>query len=59
MPGGAQAGDLISLGLNRGSVDDQTLILRTVLAYALYRTTNMIRHRGRVPRSCALDMPAQ
>ena len=52
-------GNFVTLGVNSGRVDDSTLTLRAVLVYAVFRTTNHLRHRPLNRRELVWDMVRQ
>ena len=52
-------GNFITLGVNMGKVDDRTLTLRAVLVYAVFRTTNQLRHRPANDGTFVKDMVQQ
>ena len=52
-------GNFVALGLNHGSVDDVTLTKRAILVYAVFRTTNALRHGGIRNVEHATDMLQQ
>ena len=39
-------GDFVTLGLNRGTLEDSTLALKAILVYSVYRTSDMYRRKG-------------
>ena len=52
-------GNFITLGVNSGKVDDETLTLRAVLVYAIFRATNQLRHRQGDSAEVVKDMVQQ
>ena len=52
-------GNFVALGLNQGKVDEKTLTLRASLVYAVFRTTNALRHNPTTSREVAHDMLVQ
>ena len=52
-------GNFITLGVNSCKVDDNMLTLRAVLVYAIFRTTNQLRHRPTDSVELARDMVCQ
>ena len=38
--------DFVTLGLNRGTLEDSTLTLKAILIYSVYRTSDMYRRKG-------------
>ena len=47
------------LGVNYGSVDDTTLVKRSIVVYAVYRATNHLRHAPLSSTDAVKDMLCQ
>ena len=52
-------GNFVALGLNHGACDDATLTKRAALVYAVYRTTNHLRHHPTGDAQFIMDMAQQ
>jgi len=39
-------GDFVTLGLNRGTVEESKLALKAILIYSVYRTSDLYRRKG-------------
>ena len=52
-------GNFVILGVNHGSVEDSLLVKRAVVVYAIYRTSNKLRHSPARSNEEARDMAQQ